>query len=457
MEMIGGLKKTTSRLAIAAAAGLLAAAAGGYATQAVAADLGGNCCADLEERIAELEATTARKGNRKVSLTVYGQVNEYVLFWDDGEMDDVYQVTNDVSRTRFGFRGSAKIDSEWTAGYLVEIGIRTANSGAVSQFSDVSGALGATDRDSGDDLGGGTDLRHAYWYIQSQRLGTLTIGQTDTPSSSTFTLTLANIPMIEADPSGVGGAAFRIRTAAGPVSAVGSALFWQNLMHPNQGSLSRRNEVMYTSPTWSGFQFKAAWGEDDFWSASLAWAGEHSGFRLAAKVAYADVTDTSFAIGTTAGGGVSNNTGCTPGTAPVSDTDHREVDCNHWVFGASVMHVATGLFVSGGYVDFTDDNRAVGVDDNDTAWFIHGGIEQKWFALGKTTLYGEYGEQENGLALAGYGGETMSFWGLGAVQNIEAAAMDLYLFYRELSSELPTTTLDAQDFTMFGIGGIIRF
>jgi hypothetical protein len=28
---------------------------------------GGDCCADLEERIAELEATTAKKGNRKVS------------------------------------------------------------------------------------------------------------------------------------------------------------------------------------------------------------------------------------------------------------------------------------------------------------------------------------------------------------------------------------------------------
>ena len=35
-----------------------------------AADLGGDCCADLEERIAELEATTARKGNRKVKLEV---------------------------------------------------------------------------------------------------------------------------------------------------------------------------------------------------------------------------------------------------------------------------------------------------------------------------------------------------------------------------------------------------
>ncbi len=64
------------------AAGVLA---GGLATSASAADLGGNCCADLEERIAELEATTARKGNRKVSLTVSGWVGQQVMFWDDGE------------------------------------------------------------------------------------------------------------------------------------------------------------------------------------------------------------------------------------------------------------------------------------------------------------------------------------------------------------------------------------
>jgi hypothetical protein len=60
------------------------------ATVASAADLGGNCCADLEERIAELEATTARKGNRKVSLTVSGWVNEAVFFWDDGVKSNTY-------------------------------------------------------------------------------------------------------------------------------------------------------------------------------------------------------------------------------------------------------------------------------------------------------------------------------------------------------------------------------
>ncbi|HML30397.1 MAG TPA: porin, partial [Hyphomicrobium sp.] len=59
-------------LSALAAAGLIA---GSLSTgSASAADLGGNCCADLEERIAELESTTARKGNRKVSLTVSGWV-----------------------------------------------------------------------------------------------------------------------------------------------------------------------------------------------------------------------------------------------------------------------------------------------------------------------------------------------------------------------------------------------
>ncbi len=34
------------------------------------------CCGDLEERVAELEATTARKGNRVVSVQIYGQINK---------------------------------------------------------------------------------------------------------------------------------------------------------------------------------------------------------------------------------------------------------------------------------------------------------------------------------------------------------------------------------------------
>jgi hypothetical protein len=55
-----------------------------------AADLGGNCCTDLEERIAELEVTAARKGNRKMSLTISGQVDRIVTWYDDGRSSTTY-------------------------------------------------------------------------------------------------------------------------------------------------------------------------------------------------------------------------------------------------------------------------------------------------------------------------------------------------------------------------------
>ena len=90
------------------AAGLLVG--GLSAGSASAADLGGNCCADLEERIAELEATTARKGNRKVSLTISGWVAEQVMFWDDGFEQNTY--VGGIGTTlasHFKFTGQATI------------------------------------------------------------------------------------------------------------------------------------------------------------------------------------------------------------------------------------------------------------------------------------------------------------------------------------------------------------
>src|SRR5262249_209825 len=83
--MNGALMKASSRFAIAAALGLVVSAG-----SASAADLGGNCCADLEERIAELEATTVRKGNRKMSLTISGQVDRVVTWYDDSKTSVAY-------------------------------------------------------------------------------------------------------------------------------------------------------------------------------------------------------------------------------------------------------------------------------------------------------------------------------------------------------------------------------
>ena len=74
---------TTTKLAMAVSLCAVAASA-------QAADLGGDCCADLEERVAELEATTARKGNRKVKLMISGYVAQEITWWDDGGESNVY-------------------------------------------------------------------------------------------------------------------------------------------------------------------------------------------------------------------------------------------------------------------------------------------------------------------------------------------------------------------------------
>jgi hypothetical protein len=74
-----------------------------------ATDLSGSCCGDLEERIAELEATAATKGNRKMSLTISGQVNRMIMWWDNGRSSNTYWgIDSTPCMGRFLSRGAAK-------------------------------------------------------------------------------------------------------------------------------------------------------------------------------------------------------------------------------------------------------------------------------------------------------------------------------------------------------------
>ena len=181
--MYGGVWGGTN-LALVLGVGLFIAAA-----PASAADLGGDCCADLEERIAELESTAARKGNRKVSLSVSGSINESLLYWNDGKLSDVYVGTNDAARGRFRFQGDAKINKEWSAGYLIEIGVRSNRLNRTDQtrangFSNLPGGL---TQDAS-----GLDVRHSAWFIQSTTYGRLWVGKTDQATERITEINLAN-------------------------------------------------------------------------------------------------------------------------------------------------------------------------------------------------------------------------------------------------------------------------
>src|SRR5690606_27397217 len=110
---------------------------------------------------------------------------------------------------------------------------------------------------------------------------------------------------------------------------------------------------------------------------------------------------------------------------------------------ASILHVPTGLFVSGAggqrQLEGTAGGPYVGPDL--TWWYVSGGISQNFFGVGKTVLFGEYMDSRGGLEQSqfltgnsesdadGYdpntvfsSSSTVNMWGVGITQHIDAAA-----------------------------------
>ena len=197
--MNGALMKASSRFAIAAALGLVVGVG-----SVRAADLGGDCCADLEERVAELEATTARKGNRKMSLTITGQVHRMVLWWDDGHSSKTYYgLDNTNSSSRFIFLGSARVNPSVTMGFEIMIEIEAGGTSSKLNQFDEDGKLGGADQRLG---AGGSfnqsnvdayfgDARRVAWWIEHKDVGRLTVGRYES-AGVVQTIDLGGIGMV---------------------------------------------------------------------------------------------------------------------------------------------------------------------------------------------------------------------------------------------------------------------
>jgi hypothetical protein len=191
------------------------------------------------------------------------------------------------------------------------------------------------------------------------------------------------------------------------------------------------SSVRYDTPTFAGFSASASWGEDDFWDIALRFAGEHHGFKVAAAAAYAEATDN-------------------PGDIfPLLSANG---DAQHFQVGAYIQHIGTGIFLYGAYsnVEFEDANT-----DGDN-WYIKAGLRRTWNHLGATVPYVEY--QDGQLDTTGVGdtGE-VELWGLGVVQEIDAAAMSLWLSYRNIDADSQDLGVGSLDFQYVKFGALINF
>ena len=356
----------------------------GHFYGAKAADLGSSCCADLEERIAELEATTAKKGNRKVSLTVSGVVNYAVLAWDDGLLGEANATVapNGINPSRLTFAGKANLGKDWSAGFIIEIG-----AGSYNVLTDALNVSTSTE----------TYVRQSAVWVKAPA-GKLTLGRTAQATYRVADTSTANV--YDAD----------------SLLSLCPFLGCDHGMTQNLDLYSGQflNVIRYDSPEWYGLSVAASWSNDgtngafsgpqqNVWDAALRYFKEVDQFKFAASVGYRD-------------GAVF------PGLSPILPLPIVAFEQKTWSGSASLMHIPSGLFV-----DVAAGRATFPGDFNITSWEVRPGLEQRWSSYGKTTLFALYASN----TIDGVNDDVV-WWGGGAVQSIDAAAMNLYATVKHL-------------------------
>jgi hypothetical protein len=483
---MAGTATTSSRIAIAAALGMTL---GGFVISshpAKAADLGGDCCADLEERVAELEATTVRKGNKKVSVTISGWIVDLGSWWNDGHTSGLYWGSKPTTlSSHFNITGAATIAPGWSAGYTawIEIPGNTSAGFFENQFNDnASSSINTLD---------------SYMWIKSDKWGTVNWGRLTQATNNLALLPDLSGTLIESNAVIFDGGGMFVRPKHVTNSNDMATDFnWLGVTNcTSGGSVGGAdcptgvdgNGVRYDTPTWYGFSASAGEYENMEWDVAIKYAADWNSFKVSAAYGFAENTDEGCtAAGTPARTGCSGLAFGGGGGAPFQNFQ-KDVTSNQ--VGVSVLHVPSGLWAYGLFED--ENNQGTNIltlnpvdghisdsKANDTdAWFVKAGIKRTWTPLGATVIWGEGGQYLHmfaGLCNNAFGGggangpafgnictdgintgvgfdgvgnvqsvvindSTVNRYGVGVMQEIDAEAMQVFFRWQHLDLNLNVT------------------
>lgn len=408
-----------------------------------AADLGGNCCADLEERVAELEATAARKGNSKVSLAIAGWVAEQIVSWDDGVESNTYVTgLGTAFASNVNFTGRAQVTNDFSVGYVLHLEFITSDVYTTNQDTPSGGAA----------LSGGgpnsTQVLYSYWFAQSERLGRVSVGM-QSPADDSAVVAL--------DSSGTLQAAYWVAYDVFGFSvrgnfAPGESLTWGNASScrgygggPGDCNGLPINVVRYDTPTIAGFSASASWGGDDNWAVAMRYINNKFGdLTFKALATYSETTDPR------------------QGAPDGGKLEYTQASIY-------LQHNPSGWFAHGAWGHLDQTANVLDNPATDT-WYLKSGVRLHPTSIGATIPYAEYLHATDSAFLMNDGGtpndssddfgrvvrgSDTTFWGVGVVQEIDAAAMSVWLRYREHDVHLPGVHTEAMSTVVFG--GFIAF
>ncbi|NJM35335.1 MAG: porin, partial [Rhodomicrobium sp.] len=119
------------------------------------------------------------------------------------------------------------------------------------------------------------EARLANWYIESERLGRLTLGR---QSSATDGITTIDLTRAKTDPVVWHNKSFGIRSSGCDYTG----LTWGNVAWGLEGE--RGDLIRYDTPMFYGFIVSAGWGENDNWDAAFRFYKDLNSVRVGRRV-----------------------------------------------------------------------------------------------------------------------------------------------------------------------------
>jgi hypothetical protein len=392
--------------------GICLLALGLLLSPANAADLGGDCCADLEERVAELEATTVTKGNSRVKVQITGRVSQALVWTDFDEYSDYSIGENSNAPSFIGVAGTYVISPRMKAKVYFQLGL------GGYEANLITGGYGHIEGDTH-----GLYTRQAWFALEHESLGTVTLGKVKQATDG--------ISQADRSRSWVASTPMTLRPITGP--GIGEVIEMDG---------TRANAVRYDSPDLKGFWVSASMGptntdamgntDGTWWDVAARYWGTVGNFDLAAGVGYREgiwIEDDSL-VGVPLG---------------------VSIDGMPKVLSASgsIMHKPSGLFVNASYGNMDLDVVPVDI----TAYAAKVGVEVPWLKSSgkgfgasdtKTTVFLEYGKWDlSDLMLP-----DADYWGAGLVQTW--GPVDVYVSGRRYD-------LFEDDATVVMAGGSVNF
>lgn len=379
----------------------------------------------LQREVTLMKSTNAPQGNDKptallpkplsveraeakhpLSLKLSGQVNRAVAFYNSGRRSEIKHLDQNSRSTRLKFHAEKETGQKVSMGSVIEVELSDNN----TRNTDIGERATATRFRE----------RKLEAYAKTD-YGQLWVGQGETASNRAMDVDLSGTDSVSDGgqlDSFAGGVRF-VRGSRPEASGEDRDRSIAEVHSEILGS-SRKNRLMYVTPSYKGMFLQVSHATRDFSDIALRYAGKYRDIKIAMALGYAH---SPFDASGSSGGGQSA----------------RKIGRRDYGGSLSV------LFPSGWSVGAGIAQRAyaIGHRRKGTSWFGKLGYAASWFSLGKSSLAVTYGQAKalfdserpdaGGLTSNTFledNSQKIDIVGLYWVQAIDAFSSDIYVGYQ---------------------------